>query len=240
MAENAGAVRSTSSTRLTLSKNSSQSMEDIHRMLLMMLRTVALAAPWAWCSSATTSLEDVPWAASFRSSQSRAGMIDCVLVAQPLDQLDCERPSQGGVVQTAQDVLGALGGPTGEAQQAVRQLVGPGPLPSRVYDQLRQPPQVLHECHAQVDRHGPELADAREAGRAGRPGRSAPASPARSDCRCGPRRPRPTRRRAEFPPGGPRRSSAAGGSSSPEGGLGSPGAARPRRGSCRGTTPRRA
>ena len=76
MAGNAGAARSTSSTRLTLSKNSSQSMEDIHRMLLMMFRTVALAAPWAWCSWATTSLGDVPWALSFRLSQTRAGMID--------------------------------------------------------------------------------------------------------------------------------------------------------------------
>jgi hypothetical protein len=54
MPENAGAARSASSTRLTLSKNASQSMEDIHRMLVMMFRTVALAAPWAWCSRATT------------------------------------------------------------------------------------------------------------------------------------------------------------------------------------------
>ena len=45
IAVNPGAARRTSSTRLTLSKNSSQSMEDIHRMLVMMFRTVMFAAP---------------------------------------------------------------------------------------------------------------------------------------------------------------------------------------------------
>jgi hypothetical protein len=37
---------SVASTRLTLSKNSAQSTSDIRRMLVMMLRTVTLEAPW--------------------------------------------------------------------------------------------------------------------------------------------------------------------------------------------------
>jgi hypothetical protein len=47
MAAKPGALRRTSSTRLTFSKNSGQSMEDIHRMLVMMFLTVTLAAAWA-------------------------------------------------------------------------------------------------------------------------------------------------------------------------------------------------
>ena len=43
-------------------------------MLVMMFRTVAFAAPWAWCSRATASVADVPWALSFRLSQTRAGV----------------------------------------------------------------------------------------------------------------------------------------------------------------------
>ena len=38
-------ARSTSSTRLTLSKNSGQSTSEISRMLVMMLRTVTFDAP---------------------------------------------------------------------------------------------------------------------------------------------------------------------------------------------------
>ena len=63
-----------------------------------------------------------------------------VLVAEPLDQLDCERPGQGGVVQTTQDVLGVLRWPTAQPQQAVRQLVGLGARLARADDQQRQPP----------------------------------------------------------------------------------------------------
>jgi hypothetical protein len=58
------AARSTSSTPLTLSTNTSQSMEEIQRMLPITFRTVALAEPWAWSSRATTSPDDVPWAPS--------------------------------------------------------------------------------------------------------------------------------------------------------------------------------
>jgi hypothetical protein len=61
-----------------------------------------------------------------------------VLVAEPLDQLDCECARQGGVVQTAQDVLGFLRRPTAQAQQAVRQLVGPGPRMTRADHLLRE------------------------------------------------------------------------------------------------------
>jgi hypothetical protein len=50
IAANPGTVRRVSSTRLTLSKKSAQLMEDIHRMLVMMLRTVTFAAAWAWCA----------------------------------------------------------------------------------------------------------------------------------------------------------------------------------------------
>jgi hypothetical protein len=44
MAANTGVAPRAWSTRLTLSKNSLQSSEDIHRMLVTMLRTVAFAA----------------------------------------------------------------------------------------------------------------------------------------------------------------------------------------------------
>ena len=52
------AARSRSSTRLTLSNSSAQSMSEISRMLVMMLRTVTLDAPcrcWACCT--TSSIE---------------------------------------------------------------------------------------------------------------------------------------------------------------------------------------
>jgi hypothetical protein len=38
--------RSSSSTRLTLSKNSGQSTSESNLMLVMMLRTVTFEAPW--------------------------------------------------------------------------------------------------------------------------------------------------------------------------------------------------
>jgi len=44
MAANPGEVRRISSTGLTFSKNTVQSMEDIHRMLVMMFLTVTFAA----------------------------------------------------------------------------------------------------------------------------------------------------------------------------------------------------
>ena len=46
--------RSTSSTRLTRSNSSVQSTSEIRRMLVMMLRTVTLAATCRWCTSRTT------------------------------------------------------------------------------------------------------------------------------------------------------------------------------------------
>jgi hypothetical protein len=83
-----------------------------------------------------------------------------VLVTQPLDQLDRECVRKGGVVQTTQDVLGALRGPTTQAQKVIRQLVGLGPRMTGADHLFRQASQVLHQSHAKMDGHGPELADA--------------------------------------------------------------------------------
>jgi len=49
--------------------------------------------------------------------------------------------------------------PVAEAQQAIRQLVGPGPLLTGADDQLRQPSQILDERYAKMDGDGPELPD---------------------------------------------------------------------------------
>ena len=82
-----------------------------------------------------------------------------VLATKPLDELHCERAGQGGVAQTAQHLVRALHPPIAQAQQAVRQLVGPGPRLAGADDQLRQPAQVLHESHAEMDGDRPELPD---------------------------------------------------------------------------------
>ena len=66
--------RSTSSTRLMRSTSSVQSTSEIRRMLVMMLRTVTVAAPCLWCSSRTTASAVVPCAARCWSSQVSAGV----------------------------------------------------------------------------------------------------------------------------------------------------------------------
>ena len=82
---------SASSTRLTLSKNSAQSTSDISRMLVMMLRTVTLEAPWRWCSSCTTrSVSRLPGAQLVLEPQQRRRDLG-ILVAQALHELHGER-----------------------------------------------------------------------------------------------------------------------------------------------------
>ncbi len=82
-----------------------------------------------------------------------------ILAAKPLDELYGERAGQGGVAQASQDAVGTLDRPAAEAHQAIRRLIGPGPLLAGVDDQLRQASKVLHERHAKVDGDRPEFAD---------------------------------------------------------------------------------
>ncbi len=58
-----------------------------------------------------------------------------------------------------QNIVRVLSRPTAQAQQAVRQLVGRGSRLPGADDQLRQPPQVLHQGDAEVDGDRPELPD---------------------------------------------------------------------------------
>ena len=187
----AGAARSTSSTPLTLSTNSSQSMEDIQRMLLMTFRTVALAAPWAWSSRATTSPDEVPWAPSLAVEPVESRRDRGVLVAEPLDELDREGAGQRGVVEIAHDppdVLsrarrrGPAAGPPAHPPGRARGGRG-SPAPTAVADSPPAP------CAGGWAR--PRARRCRAALRAGRRARSARASRARSGCRYGPHRPRP-------------------------------------------------
>src|SRR5438093_13593025 len=46
-----------------------------------------------------------------------------------------------------------------QAEESVRQLVGPGPRLAGADDQLRQPPQVFHESHTEMNGDRPELPD---------------------------------------------------------------------------------
>ncbi len=127
----------------------------------MMFRTVALAAPWAWSSWVTTSPADVPWAPSFRLSQSRAGVIDASWSRSRWTSWTAKAPLSGRVVETrARSSATFSAGPIAEAEQPIRQRVGPGARVTGADHLLRQPPQILHQRHAQVDGHGPELADA--------------------------------------------------------------------------------
>ena len=82
-----------------------------------------------------------------------------VLVAKPLEELHGERVGQGAVAQAPHNLLPRLRLPAAETQQPVRQLVGPGPRLAGADDELRQPPQVLHQGHPEVDGDRPPLAD---------------------------------------------------------------------------------
>ena len=81
------------------------------------------------------------------------------LVTKPLDELHGKGTAELGVSQRAQDFFHRLHGPTAQAQQTVRQLVGRGSSLPRADDQLGQPPQVLHQGDAEVDGNRPELPD---------------------------------------------------------------------------------
>ena len=135
-------------------------MEDIQRMLLMTFRTVALAAPWAWSSWATTSPGDVPWAPSIRLSQSRTGVIDGSWSRSRCTSWTAKAPTSGVSSRARTISPTSSAGAIAEAQQPVRQHVGAGARVAGADHLLRQPSQVLHQRHAQVDGHGPELADA--------------------------------------------------------------------------------
>ena len=82
-----------------------------------------------------------------------------VLVTKPLEELHGESIGQGGVAHAPQNILRPLHPPTAQAQQPVRELVGPGPRLAGADDQLRQPPQVFHQNHTEVDGDRPTLAD---------------------------------------------------------------------------------
>jgi hypothetical protein len=82
-----------------------------------------------------------------------------VLVTKPLEELHGESVDQGGIAYPPQNILPPLHPPTAQTQQTVRHLVGPGPRLTGADDQLRQPPQVFHQGHAEVDGDRPPLAD---------------------------------------------------------------------------------
>ena len=129
-------------------------------MLVMMLRTVTLAAPCRWCSSRTTASAVVPCAASRSSSQcQRRG-----------DAADPDRAAGARAGRRrrrgsgARSVLGEhgrhrLGGASAGAQQAVGEGVRLLPRGAAVHDPLGQASEVLDQHDPQRDRDRPEFAD---------------------------------------------------------------------------------
>ena len=101
----------TSSTRLTLSKNSAQSTSDIRRMLVMTLRTVTFDRALAlMLARARSRRRSCPARASRSSSQRSAGVDRGILVAQPLHQLHGEgRRQTAPARRRASDVGDRLG-----------------------------------------------------------------------------------------------------------------------------------
>ena len=128
-------------------------------MLVMMLRTVTLEAPWRWCSSWTTRSVSVPAARSSLSSQTSAGVNLRILVAQPLHQLHRERRRQlaRAALPFVQRI--GIGAASIDAQQPIRDGIGFLPCGAADHDPLRDAPQILDQHDAQRDGHRPQLAD---------------------------------------------------------------------------------
>ena len=147
-----------SSTRLTLSNSSAQSMSEISRMLVMTLRTVTLDAPCRWCACSTTSPTDVPCSCSRSSSQPSAGV---VRGSWSLSRLaSCAAKSSDKRTLLARGDVGFERG-MGVAgdEQPVGQRLGVGTRPPAVRDLVGQAAQVLDEDNAQRDRHRPQFTD---------------------------------------------------------------------------------
>ncbi len=207
-------------------------------MLVMMLRTVTLAAPCRWCSSRTISSAVVPCAARRPSSQRERRRHARILVAQALDQLHRERIRQRRAVVRAQKRRRPHRLSSGPSSSRSASASASSRAGAAHHDALGRAAQVLDQHDAQRDRDRPQLADGERLDALIGARRSAAASPDRSGCRYARRRPRRCRRRADSRQTGRRRAWAAGGSSRAADRRGSRGSAPRRGGSCRAATRR--
>ena len=128
-------------------------------MLVMMLRTVTVAAPCLWCSSRTTASAVVPCAARCWSSQRQRGRDPGVLVAQPVHELDGECVRQRRAMPIREHHRHRFGGAAARAQQAVGESVRLLPRGAAVHDLLGEAPEIFDQHDPERDRDRPEFAD---------------------------------------------------------------------------------
>ena len=146
--------RRRASTRLTASNSSAQSMAEISRMLVMMLRTVTFEAPWRCCACSTASSTVSPCCARRSSSQPSAGMVRGSWPRRRLASCAATRSGNGPLSRS-----GTLLPGRGRCEHRVGDRVGLGACTPPGGDLVGQPPQVLDQDDAQRDGDRPELAD---------------------------------------------------------------------------------
>ena len=83
----------------------------------------------------------------------------CILIAQPMIQLNRERGTQLAAFEAAKNGQDGLGLLSRHAQQTISQEVGVDPRLTVARKPLGDAPQILHQRDAQRDRDGPQLAD---------------------------------------------------------------------------------
>ena len=128
-------------------------------MLVMMLRTVTLAAPCRWWTVAHDGVgrRSLQYQALVEPGQRRRNLR--VLVAQPVHELHCERVRQRRALVIRQECRRRFGGPPAGTQQTVGEGVGVPPGGAIAHDRFGKTPEVLDQHNPQGNRQRPELTD---------------------------------------------------------------------------------